>query len=99
MPQSKRQGDQLTLLKPQSSRAERTAGMDEEILDVEGAARALGVSTRTIYALARKGEIPAMRVGREWRFALRNLREWVANSSKADQLTVALRNGRVARKR
>ena len=97
MPKGKRQGDQLTLLKP--SRAERTAAMDEEILDVEGAARALGVSTRTIYSLARKGDIPAMRVGREWRFALRNLREWVANSSKADQLATALRNGRGAKKR
>jgi hypothetical protein len=29
----------------------------------------LGVSTTTIYNLARKGEIPATRVGREWRFA------------------------------
>jgi PTS system nitrogen regulatory IIA component len=72
--------------------------MDEEILDVEGAARALGVSTRTIYALARKGEIPAMRVGREWRFALRNLREWVANASKADQLKTALKNARVRKR-
>lgn len=99
MPKGKREGDQLTLLKPKLSRQERTAGMDEEILDVEGAARALGVSTRTIYSLARKGEIPAMRVGREWRFARRNLVDWVANSSKADQLTAVLRNGRVARKR
>ena len=73
--------------------------MDEEILDVEGAARVLGVSTRTIYALARKGEIPAMRVGREWRFARKNLVDWVTNSSQADQLAAALRNGRVARKR
>jgi excisionase family DNA binding protein len=73
--------------------------MDEEILDVEGAARVLGVSTRTIYNLARKGDIPAMRVGREWRFARRNLVEWVANGSQADQLQAVLRNGRVATKR
>ena len=99
MPRSKREGDQLTLLKPKPSREERTAGMDEEILDVEGAARALGVSSRTIYDLARKGKIPAMRVGREWRFARKNLREWVANSSQADQVAAALRNGRVVRKR
>lgn len=73
--------------------------MDEEILDVAGAARALGVSTRTVYNLARKGEIPAMRIGREWRFARKNLVEWVINSSQADQLAAVLRNGRVARKR
>ena len=47
--------------------------MDKEILAVEGAAILLGVSTTTIYNLARKGEIPATRVGREWRFARSNL--------------------------
>lgn len=97
MADGKRQPDQLPLLKP--SRAERMAAMDEEILDVEGAARVLGVSTRTIYSFARKGDIPAMRVGREWRFARRNLIDWVANGSQADQVAAALRNGRIARKR
>jgi excisionase family DNA binding protein len=97
MADGKRPPDQLPLLKP--SRAERIERMDEEILDVDGAARVLGVSTRTIYNLARQGNIPAMRVGREWRFARRNLIEWVTNSSQADQLAAALRNGRVARKR
>jgi excisionase family DNA binding protein len=99
MPKGKSEGDQLTLIKPKPTREERTAGMDEEILDVEGAARALGVSSRTVYNLARQGKIPAMRVGREWRFARKNLREWVANSSQAGQVAAALRNGRVVRKR
>ncbi len=93
----KREPDQLSLLQP--SREERIAGMDEEVLDVGGAARVLGVSTKTIYKLARTGEIPAMRIGREWRFARKNLIEWVTNASKADQLTAVLRHGRVARKR
>ena len=97
MPEKKRQPDQLPLIKP--TRADRIAAMDEEILEVDGAARVLGVSARTVYALARKGEIPAMRIGREWRFALKNLREWVANASKADQVAAALRNGRVVRRR
>jgi excisionase family DNA binding protein len=56
--------------------------MDKEIVDVEGAATLLGVSTTTIYNLARKGEIPATRVGREWRFARANLIAWVANGSR-----------------
>ena len=81
------------------TREQRVAQMDDEILDVEGTARALGVSTRTIYNLARKGEIPAMRVGREWRFARKNIIEWVANGSQADQLANALKNGRVARRK
>ena len=97
MADGRRQPDQLPLLKP--SRAERIEMMDEEILDVAGAARVLGVSTRTVYNLAWKGEIPAMRIGREWRFARKNLVEWVINSSQADQLAAVMRNGRVARKR
>ena len=92
----KREPDQLLLqlLKPKVTREERAADMDEEILSVEAAARALGVSTRTVYNLARKGDIPAMRVGREWRFSLVNIRKWVANGSEADQLTAALNKDR-----
>jgi len=63
----------LTLIKP--SREERIAKMDDDILDVEGAARVLGVSTAAIYKLARQGDVPAMRIGREWRFARKNLIE------------------------
>ena len=96
-PPRTRPPDRLPLIKP--TRADRIAAMDEEILDVEGAARVLGVSSRTVYTLARKGEIPAMRIGREWRFALKNLREWVANASQVDQVAAVLRNGRIVRKR
>ncbi len=85
------------LLKP--TREERVELMDSEILDIEGAARMLGVSTRTIYNLARKGEIPAMKVGREWRFARRNIVDWVANGTEADQLATALRKSRVGKRK
>jgi excisionase family DNA binding protein len=71
---------------------------DKDLLDVEGAAALLGVSTRTIYTLASKGDIPATRVGRAWRFARRNLIAWVANGSQADQLATARRHGRVAKR-
>ena len=84
--------------KPKTARWQRIAMMDKEILDVEGAATLLGVSATTIYNLARKGEIPATRVGREWRFARSYLIQWVANGTAADQLTVALSRGRVAKR-
>ena len=97
MMQEKRQPDQLDLLAKliKNRREDRDVKMDEEILSVEGAARALGVSTRTIYTLARKGEIPAMRVGREWRFTRQNIREWVTNGSEADRLKAALGKAKV----
>ena len=85
--------------KPKTARWQRIAIMDKEIVDVEGAATLLGVSTTTIYNLARKGEIPATRVGREWRFARQNLIQWVANGAAADQLSVALSRGRVAKRK
>ena len=69
--------------------------MDPAILDVKGAAALLGVSTTTIYTLARTGKLPATRVRREWRFARHRLIEWVAVGSEADGLTVALRSARV----
>jgi len=84
--------------KPKTARWQRLAVMDKEILDVEGAATLLGVSTTTIYKLARKGDIPATRVGHEWRFARTNLIQWVANGSAADQLSVALSRGRVTKR-
>jgi len=80
------------------SREERIAAMDKDILDVEGAATLFGVSTRTIYTLARKGAIPATRVGREWRCARRNPIAWVANGSQADQLATVLCHGRAAKR-
>ena len=77
-------------------RQKRIDAMDNEILDVEGAARLLGVSTTTIYQLARKGALPATRVGREWRFVRQNLIQWVGAGSEADQLAAALK-GRTVR--
>jgi excisionase family DNA binding protein len=52
--------------------------MASEILDVEGAARLLGVSKRTVYNLAHEKALPATKVGREWRFSRKRLIEWVS---------------------
>lgn len=72
--------------------------MDKAILDVEGAATLLGVSTATIYKLARQGSIPGTRVGREWRFARASLVQWVSNGAVVDQLQAVLRGTRPARR-
>jgi excisionase family DNA binding protein len=37
----------------------------------------LRVTPRTIYRLIRSGELPAVRVGRQWRFRRRDLDEWL----------------------
>ena len=37
----------------------------------------LRVAPRTIYRLVRNGELPAVRVGRQWRFRRSDLDEWL----------------------
>ncbi len=38
----------------------------------------LKVTPRTIYRLIRTGELPAVRVGRQWRFRRGDLETWIA---------------------
>jgi excisionase family DNA binding protein len=37
----------------------------------------LKVNPRTIYRLIRSGELPAIRIGRQWRFRRRDLDDWL----------------------
>ena len=39
-----------------------------DVLTIREVARFLRIKDRTVYALANKGEIPAFKVGRQWRF-------------------------------
>ena len=48
-------------------------------LSVEEVARWLGVTTRTVYRLARKGQLPGFKVGGQWRFSYAMLQTWIAN--------------------
>ena len=69
-----------------------------EVLDVVGAARVLGVSKWLVLRLARKGDIPGRKIGREWRFRLTNLLRWLGQESpkeNGDGLEELIRNGRV----
>lgn len=43
-------------------------------------ANILRVSDRTVQLLADKGEIPAVRVGKRWRFTREVIRKWVTGS-------------------
>lgn len=52
------------------------------ILTVEQAAELLGVRPKTIRALAHEGKIPAVKVGKPWRFDETLLREWIAAKSQ-----------------
>lgn len=51
--------------------------MVDSVLNVDGAARLLGVSHDTIYRLAREATIPCQKVGSQWRFSRAALFAWV----------------------
>lgn len=41
----------------------------------------LKTTPRTIYRLIRSGELPAVRIGRQWRFRRADLDQWVARQA------------------
>lgn len=54
----------------------------DELWDVKTAASRLGLSTRTVYQLARDGRIPGIRVGGRWRFQQSDLDRWLEPNAR-----------------
>lgn len=42
---------------------------DKEIFSIEEAEEYLGIKKRTLYKLAKTGDIPAIKIGGQWRFS------------------------------
>jgi excisionase family DNA binding protein len=57
----------------------RTSSPPADILDAHDAAALLRICEKTVLKLARDGEIPATRVGRQWRFSRAALCQYVAS--------------------
>ena len=51
--------------------------MDETFLTTEEVLGYLQVNLRTVYRLIKAGKIPAVRVGRQWRFRKRDIDAWL----------------------
>jgi excisionase family DNA binding protein len=49
----------------------------EPLLDDKQAGEMLGLHPKTLQRLARQGEIPAIRIGRYWRFRASSLNAWI----------------------
>jgi len=52
-------------------------GDEREILNIEEAAALLGVSVKTFNKVLHAEDMPARKIGREWKFSRRALIEWV----------------------
>ena len=51
--------------------------MEKEILTIEQASEYLQIGKRSLYKLAKEGEIPGKKVLNKWRFERESLRAWV----------------------
>lgn len=56
--------------------------MDNDILTIEEAAKFLRLGKRSVYKLAKTGQIPAKMVLNKWRFDRETLKEWVRKTGK-----------------
>lgn len=61
-----------------------SASPDSEILNIEEAAALLGVSAKTFNKVLHSEDIPARKIGREWKFSRRALIDWVGKGSSVD---------------
>jgi len=57
---------------------------DESFLTTEEVLEYLSVNLRTVYRLIKAGSIPAVRVGRQWRFRKRDLDTWLESQRLAE---------------
>jgi excisionase family DNA binding protein len=69
--------------------------MEESFLTTEEVLEYLQVNLRTVYRLIKAGKIPAVRVGRQWRFRKRDIDAWLETQrprgSRAAQAPAAAR--------
>ncbi len=61
-----------------------------EVLTAKEAAEYLKLSVETVKAKARAGQMPATKIGREWRFSQRQLLKWIEDASWAPEELVDL---------
>src|SRR6186713_2775808 len=59
--------------------------IDETFLTTEEVLEYLQVNLRTVYRLIKAGKIPAVRVGRQWRFRKRDIDAWL-DSQRTHQM-------------
>jgi excisionase family DNA binding protein len=62
---------------------------DEVFLTTEEVLEYLQVNLRTVYRLIKAGKIPAVRVGRQWRFRKRDIDAWLDSQRAQGAATVA----------
>src|SRR3979490_1912255 len=73
--------------------------IDETFLTTEEVLEYLQVNLRTVYRLIKAGKIPAVRVGRQWRFRKRDIDSWLDTQRPNAETWAAAANHTNSRKR
>lgn len=68
---------------------------DETFLTTEEVLEYLNVNLRTVYRLIKAGSIPAVRVGRQWRFRKRDIDKWLEGQRHADTKSTGASRSRI----
>ncbi len=51
----------------------------EALVDSQEAAKLLGIHPKTLQRMARRGDVPAIRIGKFWRFRVSELDTWITS--------------------
>jgi excisionase family DNA binding protein len=62
--------------------------MPDEILTLPEVAQLLKVADKTVYTMAQNGEMPAFKVGGQWRFKQEDLDMWIADLQRGPAASV-----------
>ncbi len=57
--------------------------IESDLLNTEEASQFLKLAKPTLYRYVREGRLPAMRMGKEWKFHKKLLEEWVIKEMEA----------------
>ena len=61
----------------------------EPLLDSDEAAALLKIHPKTLQRMARRGEIPAIQIGKLWRFRASELNAWMGNTGHSSVIIAA----------
>jgi excisionase family DNA binding protein len=57
----------------------------KKLLTLQQVAQRLQISETTLYKLARKGKIPAIKVGNQWRFKKEDIDKWLESQKVSEK--------------
>ena len=58
---------------------------NEEVLKIKDVAALLKVGEKTVYSMARTGELPAFKVRGQWRFSRKDIDSWIEQQKNTTQ--------------